>query len=227
MQSASQVFFNGPNKACLLCHQNSKRLVCKYCYESFHFFAEQNEFKNLMLQPDIQRGLPECDFIELRAIGDYSWPLSNLLSGLKFENRLIHAKAIADLFAEKAIAHDDVLPENIIPIPLGPRRYARRMFNQALEIASLIGKALNVSVQSRTLIRVKNSIPQTTLTAAQRRKNLKHTFNLQQPINAKHIAIFDDVVTTGATAQSAYTLIKQHYPDIKIDIWAAAITRRR
>lgn len=227
MQSASQRAFSWLNKACLLCQQNSRDLVCEYCMESIHFFDMQQCTTNLMQIPTIQTGLSDCQFDKLIAIGEYCWPLSNLLSALKYNNRLLCAKAIAQLFTRYALAPDYVLPDCIVPVPLGAKRYAQRKYNQAAEIAKFIGNSLAVPVQSDTLVRCIDTLPQTELSAAQRKRNLKNAFELRKPLHAKRVAILDDVVTTGATTQNIYSLLKKRYPSLQIEVWSACVTRPR
>lgn len=227
MQSASRLLSNRLNKACLLCQQNSTDLICQYCMESIHLFDQQQCAGNLMSLPYIKAGLPDCQFSTLRAIGPYRWPMSDLLAGLKFNNQLISAKVIAALFVSKALRTDDLLPDCIVPVPLGPGRYTRRKYNQSIEIARYIGMHLAIPVQDNLIRRVTDTMPQTELSAAQRKHNLHNAFELLQPLLARRIVIFDDVVTTGATTQNLYALINAQYPHLDIEVWAACVTPRR
>ena len=77
--------------------------------------------------------------------------------------------------------------------------------------------------------RCKSTPAQTDLSAAQRRKNLHNAFEINEAAeqrlkNYKHIVLFDDVITTGSTINSAYNRLRQHNPNLKIDVWSIFIT---
>jgi predicted amidophosphoribosyltransferase len=77
--------------------------------------------------------------------------------------------------------------------------------------------------------RCKSTPAQTDLSAAQRRKNLRNAFAIdttaaQRLKNYRHIALFDDVITTGSTMNAAYCSIRKHHPSLKIDVWSICLT---
>lgn len=220
MLSASLSF----NRACLICLQSSENLICNCCSRDLQTFDMKFFENDLLNYPKIKLGIKNTDFQQLVALSDYQWPISNLLSRLKFSNQMICAEALARLFVAKAITPSLDLPDIIIPVPLSSSRFAKRLYNQASLIAKIIGNQIDVNVDNKLLRRVKNTLPQTHLTALQRRKNLKNAFSLACPINSKHIVIFDDVLTTGSTVNGICRLIKQNYPTIRIDVWAICVT---
>lgn len=220
MLSASLSF----NRACLICLQNSKNLVCGCCSRDLQTFEIELFENNLLNFPKIKLGIDNIEFQQLLALSDYQWPISNLISRLKFSNQMSCAEALARLFVANAITPTLDLPDLILPVPLSNNRFAERLYNQASLIAKTVGRQIGVKVDNRALQRVKNTQPQTNLSALQRRNNLKNAFNLAGPINGKHIVIFDDVLTTGSTVNRICRLIKQFYPTIRIDVWTICIT---
>lgn len=215
------------NRACLLCSQDSRELLCHTCIECIRFFDYQHCFGNLLSLPQVRAGLPDCKFDRLLALGDYQWPLSNLVSKLKFSRQLYCAKIIARLFVDRLLQPEAILPDLILPVPLGVTRFSRRKFNQAHEIATYIGQFRQIPVDSSLLNRRVDTLPQTSLSAAQRRQNLQNAFVLVKPLLINHIAIFDDVVTTGATVNAIITLLKKHNPRLKVEVWATCVTLAR
>lgn len=212
------------NRACLICLQSSPKLICNCCSKDLLTFDIQHYENDLLNSPKVRLGIKSNDFDQLVALCDYQWPISNLLSRLKFSNQIVCAEALAKLFIANAITPSLNLPDTIIPVPLSNNRFATRLYNQANLIAQIVGKKIGVQVNNKALIRVKNTLPQTHLTGSQRRKNLKNAFALAEPIIGKHIVIFDDVLTTGSTVNGISRLIKKCYPTIRIDVWAICIT---
>ena len=78
-----------------------------------------------------------------------------------------------------------------------------------------------IKINHTSCIRIKNTIKQTSLLKTKRNINIKHAFRCTT-LPYKHIAILDDVVTTGGTIKSLCHAIKQNNPQINIDIWCIA-----
>lgn len=113
------------------------------------------------------------------------------------------------------------MPECIIPVPLHRRRLRQRGFNQALEIAKPLAKKLQLPVDFKTCIRTKHTRPQSELSAKKRQQNIKNAFTLKKPITAKHVAIVDDVMTTGNTVTELSALLRNNGVTT-IEIWCCA-----
>ncbi len=90
-------------------------------------------------------------------------------------------------------------PERIICVPLHQKRCWQRGFNQSALIARPLAHWLGCHYQNDTLQRVRATPPQRLLSAKARRRNLKAAFRLPTPLYGQHIALLDDVVTTGST----------------------------
>lgn len=93
----------------------------------------------------------------------------------------------------------------IIPIPLHKKKALSRGFNQAEVIAKKLSKGLGIPMDKRTLLRVKNTLPQKELNDIQRKKNLKNAFKINRNRRQKSKELFkkiilvDDIYTTGST----------------------------
>lgn len=98
----------------------------------------------------------------------------------------------------------------IVPVPLYPSRERRRGFNQALIIAQVIGRELNITVLPKALKRVKKTKPQVGLSGDARRENVKDVFALGGGNAVRGLTVFlvDDVKTTGATLEEAAKTLK-------------------
>ena len=217
------------SQSCLVCRQSSSTAICQFCFDDLTLFDIDRYHHNLMLSPKIKRGLAKVDFSQVLALADYQWPLSKLVTGLKFSKHLPNADALATLFVTHCLSSIPDLPEIIIPMPLHKNRYLYRKFNQSIELAKQICKITQLEMDTSMLIRCKSTVAQTNLSAAQRRKNLHHAFEVNETSRLslndyKHVALFDDVITTGSTMNCAYRSLRKHNPNLKIDIWCICLT---
>ncbi|QJD30693.1 ComF family protein [Methylococcus geothermalis] len=159
-------------------------------------------------------------FDSCRAAFHYEEPIRHLIHGLKFDHRHACARTLGELTARHFREYAEP-PDVIVPVPLHPSRYRERGFNQSLEIARHLSRNLNLPLELHACTRSRTTRPQAQLSAKERAKNIRGAFRLEREIEARHIAILDDVVTTGATvSELARTLRKTGIA--RIDVWAVA-----
>ena len=108
-----------------------------------------------------------------------------------------------------------------MPTPLHGSRQRSRGFNQAREIARVLAHHLSLPVDDRLVRRDKATAHQYDLRPEQRENNVKHAFSLNKTNGYKNIAIVDDVLTTGATANELAVLLKRHGSD-QVQVWCLA-----
>ena len=153
----------------------------------------------------------------------YASPIKELISQLKFQGNLSYAPLLAQVFIRTLKHRKNNLPDCIIPVPLHKQRLQERGFNQALELARIIAKQLKIPFDYELCQRNKSTPFQSGLSAKQRKQNLKNAFAIPKSHNYKHVAIFDDVVTTGTTVNELAKQLKQSGVET-IEIWAIART---
>lgn len=153
----------------------------------------------------------------------YAEPLSHLILGLKFSGRLELARLLGALLAEAARAPAVARPEVLLPVPLHRARLAQRGYNQALEIARQVGRALELAVAPRHLARVRATPPQVGLLGEERARNLRGAFAVMRPLPWRHVALVDDVMTTGATLDELARVLL-HAGVERVDAWVVART---
>ncbi len=98
----------------------------------------------------------------------------------------------------------------IIPVPLHIGRLRWRGFNQAAMLAVAVARRMDRPLDLRTLVRVRETPPQTRQNRGERIKNLKRAFAVRRParVASRSVLLIDDVMTTGATAdECARTLL--------------------
>lgn len=167
-------------------------------------------------------------FEALYALFSYESPITKLIMELKFHDRLVNAQILGELMAEaiqEQWYHKSPLPDCILPVPLHPKRLRERGYNQALEIARPIAKALKLPIETQLCVRIKHTLAQAQLSRRKRRKNIKNAFAVHGQINNRHIAVLDDVITTGQTLNAICTTLRKAGAR-QIDVWCCARTLR-
>ena len=153
----------------------------------------------------------------------YAHPLDLLEARFKFHRDLAAGRLLSGLmieaFAERPPA---ARPERLICVPLHRERLRERGYNQALELARPLAKALRIPLDPEALIRLRNTTAQTGLDAKARRRNLHAAFavaaNVSLPV---HVAILDDVMTTGTTLSECARVLRRAGVE-RVDVWALA-----
>jgi ComF family protein len=146
--------------------------------------------------------------------------MRHLITALKFGAHYKNARLLGMLLAEH-LKKTVQIPDLILPVPLNKVRYRQRGFNQAIEIAKTVSRELHIPLDLSSCLRHRDTPHQTALTAKQRRKNMKNAFTIIKPVHAQHIAILDDVMTTGSTAHELAHLLKKAGVS-RVDVWVCA-----
>jgi len=108
-------------------------------------------------------------------------------------------------------------PLAIIPIPLHASKERERGFNQAAIIGRILSSIVNIPIKNNLLKRVAATESQTHLSRAKRISNVKNAFACPKPIPKSSFLLVDDVMTTGATADScAKTLLANGASSIEV-----------
>jgi len=218
-----------PNQ-CILCQSKTHRdmPLCIACENDLPWnlhpcqrCGKHMEAKNQLTCGQCITKLPNYDrcFTAFR----YLAPVNGWISSMKFFDQWHYSRILGQLFAKhllRTIEKKDY-PELILPVPLHVKRLQKRGFNQALELAKPIATALNIPIETQSIQRIKNTLPQSELKKNDRTKNIKKAFHLRKPITAKHIAIIDDVITTGNTITELTKTLKKAGAH-RIDVWACA-----
>lgn len=150
----------------------------------------------------------------------YSFPLDRLLPRLKFHRDLAVGRLLAQAMA--ATLSGCPRPAALVPVPLHRARLRRRGYNQALELARPLGRLLGVPVRAGLLRRIRHTAPQSRLDADARAGNLRGAFEV--PARAavpSHVALVDDVMTTGATLDAAADALSDAGAE-RVDAWVCA-----
>jgi ComF family protein len=160
----------------------------------------------------------------------YTEPMSQFIKSLKFRGDLSLLPVLTELLATAIASRLEQrrAPDALIPMPLHWFRRWRRGFNQAELLAhSLVRhprlRSACLSVNDSLCRRHRATRPQHGLDAKSRRRNLRDAIECTASIDGLSLAIIDDVMTTGASADAlASVLLKAGAADV--EVWCCART---
>ena len=137
----------------------------------------------------------------------YAFPADALVRSLKYRGGLACARPLAAALADALDA--EPYPDLVMPMPLAPRRMRERGFNQAMEIARLVGAEFGVGITANGCRRGRESAPQASLPWKERAANVRNAFVCELDLEGKSVAVVDDVLTTGATLNELAATLKR------------------
>ena len=149
----------------------------------------------------------------------YAFPIDKLVQAVKFSGHL----SLVDQLADALSLRINATPDLIIAMPLHPLRLRERGFNQSQLLAQRLSKQLSIPLSSNTCTRIRNTPPQSSLSWHEREKNIRGAFNCASDLAGKHIAIVDDVMTTGISIEELASTLRQAGA-AKISAWVLART---
>ncbi|MBK1645761.1 phosphoribosyltransferase [Thiocapsa imhoffii] len=153
----------------------------------------------------------------------YEGPVASLVVDAKFRGRLNVVRLLGQCLAERILAVDPPRPEVLLPVPLHAARLRGRGYNQALEIARVVARRLDLPLAVNACRRLTATPPQAGLDERARRRNIRGAFRVEGAVPWSHVAILDDVMTTGSTVAELSRVLRRAGVR-RIQIWAVART---
>ena len=192
--------------SCLVCDGLMKaheKMICHACWSSLHRVEGKVE-KGIIVRSDID---------EIRSGFYYDDVFQKVIHHFKYQRAIMLAEKFAEILSDIILndAHwrrSDLL----VPVPLHAVKKRERSYNQADEISKRLSRLVNIPFRNDILKRVVNTVSQTKMpTAADRVKNMNDVFSLldTRAVQGKQIILLDDLITTGATANSCAAVLKQ------------------
>ena len=167
---------------------------------------------------DCQRAPPAFDAVQ--ALYSYRWPVNNLITGLKYQQHWHLARLFGEAVeAEQARFDSDI--DYLVPMPLHTRRLRQRGYNQSIEIARHISRLKDIPMGRHLCRRIRDTRPQTLCPGSERKRNVRGAFIVDGNVKGLRLAIVDDVVTTGSTANELARVFKQAGAD-HVEVWCVA-----
>ena len=151
----------------------------------------------------------------------YAFPLDRLVQALKYGRTLAVAVLLADAICAALSRRDNSpRPELLVPMPLSRPRQRERGFNQAAEIARVVARRTGIPL-CHALARPVDRPAQAGLPWRERHRNVRGAFACTTPVTGRHLALVDDVMTTGATIEAAAGALRAAGA-ARVDAWVVA-----
>jgi ComF family protein len=212
---------------CILCRQLSHNHsnLCDYCQSDLNHF-DYSLFDNLLLRPDIARGISGVQFDTLISLAPYQWPYNQWVADMKFRENFAVAQLMATLLSERLAIllkqNPSLRPQVILPMPVHPLRRFSRGYNQAGLLADVVAAKLNLPLDNDALKRHKPTTAQSGLNKSDRKSNIKNAF-IYSAKDYHHVAIIDDVLTTAATVNETCKVLRAQGVTT-ISVWTIGVT---
>lgn len=218
---------------CAICHGWGRGRVCADCLSRF----AQPVPRCRQCALSVPAGVTTCgtclgtppDFDAALACVDYGAPWNQLITRFKFHDAIDFTPLFADAMAEAVTGFGDALPDLVLPVPLNVRRLRERGYNQAWQLARRIAVRLGLRADAALLVRLRETTHQLALPPAARAGNVCGAFAVEPrrrvEIAGRSVAVVDDVMTTGSTADEIARVLKQAGA-ARVAIWVFARTPR-
>jgi ComF family protein len=214
---------------CILCDSKTAQRICVPCQQQFFYCPRYScsacalplAYSALLCGGCLKKR-PAFDRVHSPYL--YQAPLSNLIFQFKEQRDFFSGEALADLWCDTIRKHmtqqHSPLPDMITAVPLHWQKQGLRGFNQAAFFAYIIHQKLNIPL-FKNVKRIESISEQKSLDRKQRLKNVEDSFTTTGSLHNMHIAIIDDVMTTGATV-NALTLSLKKAGATKVSVWVLA-----
>ncbi|MGE8304156.1 MAG: ComF family protein [Pseudomonas kermanshahensis] len=201
------------NQICLLCDTPAEQAypLCVACEQELPWLADHCLRCALPL-PMANLTCAQCcrrspAFEHVVALWHYGFPVDTLISRFKHNRQWPMGRLMAELLGhdlQHRYAEGLMQPDLLLPVPLAKRRLRERGFNQAGMLTRWLSAQLGIGCDERLLLRTRETPAQQHLNAKARRRNLRQAFCVagHTSLQGRHVAVIDDVLTTGATAQA-------------------------
>lgn len=201
---------------CLVCKQAGEVYLCAKCIEKMDFIQRPYCHKcGIPCEPE-EFTCRECHahefaFDSARSAGTFDGLMREAIHAFKYHYHLVLADPLAELmvrcFPNTQLGGDVDL---LIPIPIHRSRETERGFNQSVELARRLGRALSLPVDTRALAKPRKTRHQVELSEQERAANLEGAFAVVDPrsVAGKRVLLIDDVFTTGATVNEGAKVLR-------------------
>lgn len=206
------------SQICLLCDEPSGTALalCDACELELPWLGDSCERCALPL-PMASLTCGQClkqppAFTSVHAAWTYNFPVDSLIIRFKHNSHWPNGRLLAELLGQSLLDHfnsGNSRPDFLLPVPLSTRRLRQRGYNQATMLGGWLSKPLNIPSHTHWLLRTQDTPTQQALDAKARKRNLQHAFSLAPGTDVRglHLALVDDVLTTGATAHHLARLL--------------------
>ena len=214
---------------CLQCSQELSRFeahICAFCWDKLQrTYFESYEDASGMDQ--LFWGRIELTETFALYYFEKEKPIQEILHALKYQFKAPLGRHFGEIMG-KAILNSQKYKriEALIPVPIHAQKRFVRGYNQSELLAEGIAKILELPILLDAVEKKSNNMSQTGKNRFLRWDNASEQFCLGKiPISYRHIALVDDVITTGSTLEAMAQLLRAKYPDLQISLLSFAIAK--
>jgi ComF family protein len=216
---------------CLLCGdwQDADEGLCRACHASLPWLENACRQCGVPLSGEARVQIcGQClrhppSFQRTVSVFYYQPPVDFLVQRFKFSGKLNVGRLLGGIMAQHLAQRSAPQVDLLMPVPLHARRLRERGFNQAVELARPIARHLQVPLDTHSCRRTRPTAPQSGLPAEQRNSNVNNAFQLSGTFDGMHVALIDDVLTTGSTAAEIARLLLAQGAS-QVSVWTCART---
>ncbi|WEK30685.1 MAG: ComF family protein [Candidatus Pseudomonas phytovorans] len=220
------------NQSCLLCDETALQPypMCIACEQELPWLGDQCLRCALPL-PMAGLTCAQCcrrspPFEQVIAPWQFGFPVDTLVSRFKHNRQWPLGRLMAELLGyglQHRFAEGLPRPDLLLPVPLAGGRLRDRGFNQAGMLGRWLSAQLGLPCDERLLMRTRDTPAQQRLDARARQRNLRQAFAITGELTGKHVAMVDDVLTTGATARAIAEVLRKAGAR-RVDVYCLART---
>ncbi len=191
---------------CLICDdrlEHGEMEICPQCLDKFKLIGIPHE----------QFSVPgDIHIVKAWALFEFDEAFQQLIHHLKYSRRRKPIGVVLNHYKSQIL---DQLPEDeidlVISIPLHPRKFRERGYNQVDDMSRWLAERLNTKLGNHLVKRTKYTSTQTKLNAEERVENVRAAFGVtdESALIDKHVLLVDDVLTTGATSNTLAGVLKE------------------
>jgi ComF family protein len=216
-------------ETCLICEHEltqSERSICSFCapeleYTYFEKYTEPTELDKLFWgRVKIEHTFSLLYFRKEKST-------QKILHTLKYAHSPHIGVEFGRIIGRTLKQHSQWKEiDMLVPVPIHPKKEFQRGYNQSEQLAIGISDILSIPVDTDLLTKKLHTGSQTKKGRFDRWDNVSSVFRIGKSTKTpQHIAIVDDVITTGATLESIVRTVQENYPDIRVSIISLALTK--
>lgn len=188
---------------CGICGKLDKNSLCKACENMLkkYFDIKIEEYKN------------EKYYDKHIYFFMYEGIIRKLILNYKFNDKAYLYKTFVNFLIKQKKVFEIIKSYDIIlPVPISKKRYNQRGYNQAELICRQLSKEVKIKIVKKCLYKQKDIVPQSSLNKESRIQNVKDAYKIKniRIIKNKKIILFDDIYTTGSTANECSKILKKN-----------------
>lgn len=215
-------------ETCSICSRELSRFeknYCSTCFVQLKFTAFENYDEASSLDKLFWGRVPVKSSFSMLYFEDQS-DTRKILHAIKYRSKQELAVGMGELIGQKLNSNPEKYAaiEALIPVPLHPKKKYARGYNQSELLADGISKSTAKTVDLNCLKRIRHAKSQTTMGRFLRWDNIEDAFQVSPEIKKyKHIALVDDVITTGSTLEACIRQLLSVHPELEVSVISLAI----